>query len=519
MVSISEPQVTVNIIGANSVVPNADQRILIVGQKLAAGTAPALTLLQDLPLNQEDNLFGAGSMVGSMSRVAQSLNQITPIDVIPLDDDGSGVDATGVVTVTGGYGGGSGDIIIVVGGRGYTVTPSTTVASPTQIGDAFVTAITADTGAYITAVNAAGVLTLTAKNAGTLGNFLTISTDDLGGELGVTLPVTTGFNGGGVDPDLSAVLALIGDTRYQTIIWPYGSQPDIDVLADFLNDRFNEDNKVLDGIGITGLVAVSASVPGVAGVINSQNIVMMVDDPVLETNYAGPAVEGYFPDRFSSVGAIRALRLTDGASIAQFVISSFGANDSFGGPALASKPYFNTPLPGVTVQGINRGYSQVEIESINDNGGTVIGNNPSKTGIILGQALTTYQTDSASNPDVSFKFLNYVDTASNAREYFFNNLKSRFAQSRLTTGDVIAGRDQANAETIAAYVEKLYQDLSGPDFVLVEAGETAIKFFKDNLTVVIDTSQGLATITMIVPIVTQLREILATMQISFGTEG
>ena len=81
-------------------------------------------------------------------------------------------------------------------------------------------------------------------------------------------------------------------------------------------------------------------------------------------------------------------------------------------------------------------------------------------------------------------------------EYFFNNLKSRFAQSRLTEGDVLKGRDMANDLTIIAFCEKLYQDLSGTDYVLLQDGETAFKFFKDNITVVLDMANGKATITI-----------------------
>ena len=137
----------------------------------------------------------------------------------------------------------------------------------------------------------------------------------------------------------------------------------------------------------------------------------------------------------------------------------------------------------------------------------------------MGEIVTTYKTDSAGNPDVSFTFANFVDTSSNAREYFANNLKSRFAQSRLTEGDVQRGRDMANAVVIGAFLDGLYQDLSGPDFVLVQAGEDALQFFKDNRTITLNLAQGRATITMKVPIVTQLREIIATMQIAFSIAG
>jgi hypothetical protein len=112
-----------------------------------------------------------------------------------------------------------------------------------------------------------------------------------------------------------------------------------------------------------------------------------------------------------------------------------------------------------------------------------------------------------------------VDTSSQAREYFHNNLLARFAQSRLTEGAVSRGRDMANEVVIKAYCEKLYQDLAGPDYVLVQDGEAAITYFKTNLTVTLDLALGKATITMLVPIVTQLRIIVATFKISFSTQS
>ena len=135
----------------------------------------------------------------------------------------------------------------------------------------------------------------------------------------------------------------------------------------------------------------------------------------------------------------------------------------------------------------------------------------------MGEVVTTYKNDSAGNPDTSFKFLNYVDTASAAREYFWNNLKKRFAQSRLTEGDLIRGRDIANALSIEAYLTELYADLS--ELTILQAGETALQFFNDNISVTLDLSLGKATVTMIVPIVTQLRTINVSMQLAFTTEG
>jgi hypothetical protein len=145
-----------------------------------------------------------------------------------------------------------------------------------------------------------------------------------------------------------------------------------------------------------------------------------------------------------------------------------------------------------------------------------MGVNRGGTGALVGEVPTTYKTDPASNPDLTFKFLNFVDTGSNVREYFFNNLKARFAQSRLTEGAVSRGRDMANQVVIAVFLDKLYNDLAGPNFVLVQDGEAAIKFFKENRTIVLDLATGKAIVTMQVPIVTQLRSIIVTMKIAFS---
>ena len=77
----------------------------------------------------------------------------------------------------------------------------------------------------------------------------------------------------------------------------------------------------------------------------------------------------------------------------------------------------------------------------------------------------------------------------------------------------------ANAELIRSYSKRLFQDLSGVDFVLLQAGEDALIFFDTNLIIAIDMAQGKVTIQMTVPLVTQLREIAATMKIAFSTEA
>ena len=515
MTIIQQPKTTVNILGASIAVANTDQKVLFVGQKVAGGSVPSGSLVENILNNTEDDLFGANSMLAGMIRTARAQNPVTRFDAIPLDDAGGGVDAAGTV-VFAGTATEAGTLTVTVGSE-LNYTFDIAVANgdtATVVGAALVTAMTANLDLPAVGVNTTGSVAVTAINAGTMGNFIGLASSGTVAGLTVTL---TALTSGATDPTFTGVFDIVGDNRYQGVVWPYFA--DTAEVRSFLDARFNVDNKVLDGVAFTSSVDTLANNLIRLDALNSQSLVDFVDKTTDTDTHKGPAQLELPQIKASQFAAIRGLRLTDGASIGSFVLAANGPRDSFGGPALASKPYFNTPTPDLPLVGIGKGWTDTEIEQIFDSGGSVLGNNVSSNAALVGEVVTTYKTDPAGNPDISFRFLNYVDTASNAREYFFNNLRKRFAQSRLTEGDVIQGRDIANALVIKAFCEKLYQDLSGVDFVLLQAGEEATVFFKNNLTVVIDLSIGRATITLVTPLVTQLRELLATMQIAFSTQA
>ena len=512
---VLQPKTNVSLLGATQAVENTAQRVLFVGQKIASGSAPSGGLVENILTNAEDALFGAKSMLAGMIRAARAQNPVTRFDAIPLDDNGTGVPAAGNVTFTG-TATASGSLTITIGSaENYALTVAITSGDTADdVGTSLVAAITANTNIPVTASNASGVVTITASNDGTLGNFIGLSS--AGTVAGVTVAITA-LTSGANDPTLTGVFDVVGNNRYQGVVWPYFANTS--EVRSFLDGRFNVDNRVLDGSAFTSSVDTFANHLTRLNALNSQTLTDFVDENVDETLYKAPAQFELPQVKAAQFAAIRALRLTDGATIGQFVLANNGPSDAFGGPALASKPYFNTPAPDLPLTATGRGFTETEIEQLFAAGGSVIGNNVAGNAVIFGEVVTTYKNDAAGTADISFKFLNYVDTASNVREYYYNNLRSRFAQTRLTEGDVVRGRDQANALTIRAFCERLYQDLSGPDFVLLEAGEDALTFYKNNLNVTIDKANGRATVTMIVPIVTQLREILATIKIAFSTES
>lgn len=515
MTTILQPRTTANLVGANQPVQNTEQKVLFVGQQTSAGSATSGALTENVLNNAEDSLYGANSMLAGMIRSARNQNPVTRFDAIGLDDGGGATQATLVVTFTGAATE-NGTITIAVGSEiDYSFDVGIANGdTATDIGTALETLINADSNVLVIASNAAGVVTLTAVNGGTIGNFIGLSFS--GAVAGVTVALTAA-TGGATDPVLTGVFDVVGNNRYQGIVWPYFA--DTSEVRSFLDARFNVDNRVLDGVAITSSVDTLSNHLSRLNPLNSQSLIDIADKAITETAFVAPAQFELIQVKAAQFAAIRALRLTEGANIGQFVLSQNGPADATGGAALASKPYFNTPFPDLPLIVTGRGWTDTEIEQLVDAGGTSLGTNAANNGAIIGEVVTTYKTDAAANPDISFKFLNYVDTSSGIREYYFNNLRSRFAQSRLTEGDVIFGRDMANALTIRAFCERLYLDLSGPNFVLVEAGAEARRFYKENLIITIDKAEGLVIIFMVVPIVTQLRTINATIRIAFSTQA
>lgn len=514
MTTVRQPKVNVNIVPSSEEAQNTGQKILFIGQKLAAGSATAGVLIENIANGgAEDALFGAKSQLATLIRANKRRNQQIQVDVIALADNGTTF-ATGTLTVTG-TATEAATLTVIAGSERnhkYSIAVADTDTA-TTVGDAIAAAITADLNSPVSASNTTGTVTITAENAGTYGNSIPL---EIRGEVAGITTTVTGMASGATDPVLTAVFDPVAGQRYQGIVWPYPN--DTTELRSFLDPRFNADGVVLDGVGFTALNDTLSNLSALATPLNSQSLVIFGGQQETETNYSGGDIVEIPMVKAATFAGYRGLRLdVSGVSIADLVITANGPLDSFGGPALASKPYFNTPFADLFPIKVGRGFDDSEIETLKDAGVAVMGNNIAANGVITGEVVTTYKTDFAGNPDITFTFLNYVDTATQAREYFFNNYRKRFAQSRLTEGDILKGRDMANSLVIRSYSKRLFQDLSGVDFVLLEAGEDALIFFNENLIISIDKALGKVTIQMTVPIVTQLREIAATMKIAFST--
>ncbi|MGR3179833.1 MAG: hypothetical protein ACUZ8E_17475 [Candidatus Anammoxibacter sp.] len=507
---ISKPDVTLNIIAAKAAAIVAEQKVLIVAQKIAAGTATAGAVEVNVSdaTNVINALFGTRSILADMVREFKKLNKETQLDVIALDD-ASGTPATGVITITGtATEAGSLNISFGSDKRHKVKVDIASGDSATVVGASITAAFALILDAPFQVTDAIGVVTATAENDGTHANDWSIRVD---GAVAGVAAVITNWASGATDPSLTGVLDAIGDTRYQTIIWP--AVFDITIVEDVLNTRFNTSNDVLDGVAVQVLKGTLSSLKSATSALNSQSLLIVGDKTVDEVTRKGTALREIPDVTAAEIGALRALRLTEGTNLTLFLTTT-ASLDQFGGVHVASLPYFNTALPNLPIPFPEDEFSRSDQDELNSNAVSLLGANRALNTTIFGEMVTTYLTDTAGNADTSFKFLNTVDTISTIRETFFVNYKKRYAQTRLTNGDLEARFDMANVESIRAFSLEVYRSLA--DDVLVQSGGVAEKDFLDNLIIVLDLAKGEASITMAPLLVSQLRVIVGTVQVNFG---
>lgn len=221
-------------------------KVLVIGQKLAAGTATPLVPYLITPADEAKKLFGAGSQLARMVEKFKGVNTLIEMHAIAQDDAVAGVAATGTIQV-GGSPTESGTANIYIGGQ---LVQASILATDTsaQIAAKIQTAVAAKTDLPVTATVVGSTVTLTAKNKGVNGNYIDVRVNYYADQLtpsGVTFTITA-MNGGATNPDLSAVLTAIGDTWYTDFALAYTDTANIVLMETELSDRFGP-LKMIDG--------------------------------------------------------------------------------------------------------------------------------------------------------------------------------------------------------------------------------------------------------------------------------
>lgn len=252
-------------------------RALIIGQKLAAGSQAADTLVKVTSVDQVIALAGRGSMLHRQALAWFASNKSTEVWLGVLADDGAGVAATGTILVAG-PATADGTIALYLGGERITIGVNSGDAAgdiATAIGDA----INANLDLPVTAAVNVATVTLTFRHKGLAGNSYDVRHSFRDGEAlpaGVTLTITAmgGVVAGTTNPALTNLIAAMTDLWFQVWTHPYTDATSLTAIEAELASRFGP-MRSMDGLAITSMSGNFAAHTSLGSGRNSQHSVIV----------------------------------------------------------------------------------------------------------------------------------------------------------------------------------------------------------------------------------------------------
>lgn len=247
--------------------PANSQKVLLVGQRTAAGSILAGVIVDIFSDDEAAQYFGYGSQLHLMAIAGIKTYPYMALQGIALDDAAGSVAATGTITVTG-PASSSGTLTVYIGNSLITVAIESGDTASGIAAD-IVASITDTPALPVTAAAVAGVITLTAKNKGTLGNQIKVSTL-LSSASGVTAEVAAMANGL-TDPDMTSALDAAYTAGHTIIGSAFNDSANLQVLRDHLDSISGplEQRPATAAVGHTGTLSQSTTL---AGAINSGRI-------------------------------------------------------------------------------------------------------------------------------------------------------------------------------------------------------------------------------------------------------
>ncbi len=240
--------------------PGNLQRVLIIGQRTASGILPALSPVDVFSDDQAALYAGQGSIAHLQVRAAIKANPYLQLTMILIDDAAGSVAAAGKVDISNASSG-SGTLTLAVGNDYVTIALASGDAS-NAIATALAAAVNANKNLPVTAAANLATVNLTAKNAGTLGNYIALSTAGTG-QTGVVGTVTA-MSGGATDPTLDAALAAMFGAGHNIINVPYIDSTSLTTLRTHLEAVSGplEQRGAFAGIGMTGTLSQATTLAG-----------------------------------------------------------------------------------------------------------------------------------------------------------------------------------------------------------------------------------------------------------------
>lgn len=371
--------------------PGNLQKLLIVGQKLVAGSALANTINDVFSDSEAAILFGRGSICHLMVQAALVSNPYLQLSVIGMDDAGAGVAASGTLTFAGNA---TGVGVHSLDANDVRIEIAVSVGdTPTLQAAAFVAQVAKQPDLPFTAANAAGVVTFTAKNKGTLGNAIKLSVKTtVVGTTAVVVPMASGAT----DPLLATALAVAFTAGHNVICPAWNDQTNLTALRTHL-DSVSGALEQRGAIGIFGHTGTLGASTTLAASINSGRISGILVPNAYDLPY--------------QVGAAYA------------AVVAFEED-----PA---RPLNTLALTGILANPLANRLSRTEQENALNNGIT-----PSEIGpgdkVQIVRAITTYTLDPQAIPDISLFDLTTIRTLDYVRKAIRERISLRFPREKLS---------------------------------------------------------------------------------------
>lgn len=401
-------------------------RVLLVGQRLAAGTVAALTPTPIVTADQAIAAFGRGSMLARMAKALKAADNYSECVAIALDDPGAGTAATYTLTVSG-PATAAGTIALLIAGQKVEVAVASG-DSANAVAAAIEAALDLALDLPVTAGVATNVVTLTARHKGTCGNDIDVRHSYYDGEAlpaGIGIAIAAGVAGAG-DPDYATLTAILGDEDYRTIILGNVNDTILDAMEIELNDRWGP-LRMLESFAY-GATAGSQGTAAAFGAGRNSELVSIIGAGLSPT----PPWEWA-----ASYGGI---------------VGYYSAID----PA---RPFQTLSLPGILPPAAGERFTRAERELLLKDG--IATHSVGAGGAVsIERAITTYQTNSLGIEDLSWLDVNTPLTLAFFRQAVRARILLKFPRHKLASDNANFGPGQAivtpriiRAELIALFRE------------------------------------------------------------------
>lgn len=290
--------------------PQLMHKILVIGQRLAAGTIAEGVLTRATSAALVEEATGRGSMLSAMFTALKAANRYTDTWFIALDEAVVGVAAAGSIKF-GGAVTAAGTLCFYIAG-----TPVKIAVAAAQAANASATALAAAINADTTLPVTAAVdgvddtkVNITCRWKGETGNAIDLRLNYYDGEAlpkGMTA-VLVAMTGGTTNPDIDTAIAAMGDEKWDAIVMPYTDAANLTALEAELLTRWT-DLRIKAGVAFAAYRGDHSASATFGDGRNSHLVTCMATGIVPDPPYIWAAVNAAVADAALSIDPARPLQ-------------------------------------------------------------------------------------------------------------------------------------------------------------------------------------------------------------------